>query len=291
MGIGALPTACIVWRCRKGHKWKFVNDAPNSAIGPGLSLTIRERLGLLATWRHAAALIAVILLFAWLAPFGTGVRFAVPDLLLYWALAIGLNWVLGVLVFLLPALLKSQSRPAQLGALAAGALVAAVPGCAIVFLLESWMGEPPRLASELASVYASVALVHLVIGYLAGHLAASPPIHEISRPGANPGGRAPFLARLSPHLGENLLHLRMQDHYVEAITDRGSELVLMRFGDALREVKQIDGVRVHRSHWVAVHAVRRVRREPGKAVLELGNGTHVPVSRSYRAVLTRFESG
>jgi len=56
----------------------------------------------------------------------------------------------------------------------------------------------------------------------------------------------------------------------------------MRFGDALNEVEGIEGARVHRSHWVARSAVRRLLREDGKMTLDLTNGTRVPVSRSYR---------
>jgi DNA-binding LytR/AlgR family response regulator len=78
----------------------------------------------------------------------------------------------------------------------------------------------------------------------------------------------------------------MQDHYVEVHTAAGSELLLLRFRDALREVEDVDGLQVHRSHWVARNAVVGVeRRGGGRIVLRLVNGSRVPVSRSFAPVL------
>lgn len=278
-----------VWKHAPGRKGKFVNNGRNSRMRAGWPFTIRERLRPLLTWRHAAVLIAAILVFAWLGPFGTGTRFAPPELLLYWTLAIGLNWVLGVFVFVIPSLLSRPGEETQWSGLVIGALIAALPGTGLIFLLESWLAEPLRLAAELVYVYASVALIHVVIGYLAGELIGRRAGASASEPEAAKPGKAAFLARLSPELGDNLLHLRMQDHYVEVITDKGSELLLMRFGDAMQQVEDLDGVRVHRSHWVATPAVRKIRREHGRAILELSNGEEVPVSRSFKAALARFD--
>ena len=266
-----------------------MSNPPNSPTRTNVSFTIRERLRLLTTWRHGAFLVASILLFAWLGPFGTGERLSTLELLLYWCLAIGLNWVLGLFVFLGASLLEEQMGWPRWSGLVLGALIAALPGSGLVFLLESWLSEPLQLASELAYLYASVVIVHIVIGYLASELIGRRAMGTALDSEVPESGRAAFLARLSPELGENLLHLQMQDHYVEARTDRGSELVLMRFGDALKEVATIDGARVHRSHWVATGAVRRVRRQRGRVILDLCNGEEVPVSRSFREALTRID--
>ena len=266
-----------------------MDHVENSRIRTDRPFAIREWLRLLTTWRHMAALVAVILLFAWLGPFGTGARLTSLELLLYWCLVIGLNWALGWFVFPVGSLLMGQvGGPRWIGVLF-GALVAALPGSGLVFLLEAWLARPLRLASDLVYVYASVTVVHVVIGYLAGELVG----RQTGRAALESSEQAPagsaFLARLSPKLGGNLLHLKMQDHYVEAVTDEGSELVLMRFGDALKEVAAIDGARVHRSHWVATHAVQRVRRERGRTIVALCNGEEVPVSRSFKEALARID--
>ena len=74
---------------------------------------------------------------------------------------------------------------------------------------------------------------------------------------------AALLARLSARSRAKLLHLHMQDHYVEVNTAAGSELLLLRFRDALREVEDVNGLQVHRSHWVARDAIAGVERRGG----------------------------
>ncbi|MGB0505553.1 MAG: LytTR family DNA-binding domain-containing protein [Pikeienuella sp.] len=90
-----------------------------------------------------------------------------------------------------------------------------------------------------------------------------------------------LVKRLKPELGQKLLRLSMQDHYVEAFTDKGSQLVLMRFTDALAELDEAKGWRIHRSHWVAEAAITDMRRFDGKTFVVLGEGVELPVSRTY----------
>ena len=95
--------------------------------------------------------------------------------------------------------------------------------------------------------------------------------------------QARFLGRLSGNLGKNIMRVSSQDHYVEVQTDKGKDLILMRFADALDELDGLDGIRVHRSHWVSRRAIENVERSAGKIVLNLCDGSTIPVSRSYRA--------
>lgn len=91
-----------------------------------------------------------------------------------------------------------------------------------------------------------------------------------------------FLKRLRSDLGRDLLRISGQDHYVEVVTRTGSDLVLMRFSDALVELNGYSGMRVHRSHWVAKEAITGVYKTNGKMSLKLSDGKQLPVSRSYR---------
>ena len=78
----------------------------------------------------------------------------------------------------------------------------------------------------------------------------------------------------------------MRDHYVEIHTDRGSDLVLMRFGDALKELGGTEGMQVHRSHWIARAALKKVScGAPAGPWPILANGAEVPVSRRYARAL------
>ena len=78
-----------------------------------------------------------------------------------------------------------------------------------------------------------------------------------------------------------MLALESEDHYVRVRTTAGDELLHMRFGDALDRLPANLGSRVHRGWWVARGAVRSQRRDGDRVMIELLDGTEVPVSRSY----------
>lgn len=108
-----------------------------------------------------------------------------------------------------------------------------------------------------------------------------PPAPPAPPPERSPAA-APFLARIPPRLGRDLLALEMEDHYLRIHTTRGSDLILMRLRDAVAELDGFPGLRVHRSFWVAQAAVAGVERRPdGKLLLVLSNGLTVPVSRTH----------
>jgi hypothetical protein len=91
----------------------------------------------------------------------------------------------------------------------------------------------------------------------------------------------PILERLPLPQRGTLLSMTVTDHYTEVTTDRGKTLVLIRLSDAMRETGSVAGLQIHRSHWVALHAVKRVIRTDGKLLLELVDGQRLPVSRGY----------
>ncbi len=237
--------------------------------------------------RHLVAVVLSIAVFSWLAPFGTATRLEPGILVAYWAAAIAGNWLIAMTtVPFAIRLFQKAGRPALAG-IAAGSAIAALPGTGLVWMLEWGLAGTSASAAMLAWLYACVVVVYLVLAFLSWQLVELPlqvPEESVTPP---PPRRAPFLSRLPTRLGEDLLHLHMQDHYVEAATPGGSELVLLRFRDALREVEGLDGMQVHRSHWVARGAVNRVVRREGRIFLELSNGARVPVSRSFQPALRK----
>jgi hypothetical protein len=94
-----------------------------------------------------------------------------------------------------------------------------------------------------------------------------------------------FRALVPYHLGQDLVALQAEDHYVRVVTDKGNALIRYRFSDALEEVRNLEGLQVHRSHWVALRAIDRLRSEGKGYTLCLHNGSEVPVSRSNLGVL------
>lgn len=101
-----------------------------------------------------------------------------------------------------------------------------------------------------------------------------------------PEAERDFRLRLSARRrSARLIAVEAEDHYVRVHTDLGSELVAMRFADALDELHRAFGYRVHRSWWVAGDAIEAVRWSRSGGEARLAGGIVAPVSRSCAAAL------
>ena len=256
---------------------------------PDSPYTYRELLSARTLTGQAVALACLIALFAFIGPFGTYDSIGPLGRLGYWAVAMGANWLVcaGVMA---PAFhfARIGSRRTLMLTIVGAALVAAVPGTGVVFTAEVLFRPDYSDQSALPVIYLSVAVLMLAIG--------STVVAVLTRERRDPEntGAAPsddiaadrtarFLDRLPPELGRDLVYLKMADHYVEAFTTLGSTLVLMRFADAITELEGADGLRVHRSFWVARDHVIGTAHRDGRRALRLTGGHEVPVSRSYLA--------
>ena len=91
-------------------------------------------------------------------------------------------------------------------------------------------------------------------------------------------------------LGNDLIAVKSELQYLRVFTTQGSALVL----GALREVEDGEGaagMRVHRSWWVHINHVRRIREHDGYVICELSDGRQVPVSRRRKSdVISYFDN-
>ncbi len=272
------------------------------ANGPDTSRTARETPFTLREWFvwrrlrwHLALLAAAIFFLGYLGPFGTYLRMPLGERMAYWVLAVAGNWSFA-LACILPAVAWLSGRIPDIACVLGGSLAAAVPGTLLISALAIlFSGALPETLGT-GELFFGNALVHLVIGLIVWGAVELPmrygggaPFSELpaagapDRPAADAG--APLLERLPAARRGRLLHLQMRDHYVEVHTDRGSDLVLLRFGDALKELGGTEGMQVHRSHWIARTALTKIVRRTGRTVAVLDNGAEVPVSRRYARAL------
>lgn len=94
-----------------------------------------------------------------------------------------------------------------------------------------------------------------------------------------------LILRLPQELGQNVIALSAEDHYVRVYTPKGNDLVLYRFSDAVREMPDERGLQVHRSHWVSVSAISRFEEVNRGFQVVLKDSTELPVSQRYIEVL------
>ena len=188
------------------------------------------------------------------------------------------------------------------GILADGALASRVPGLwprtalvslaitppvtLFVYALNAWMLDLPRRPWLLPQLGWQVLVVMALIMTLRALLwrrvietrtVVVPPLPEAERR---------FRLRLSARRrAARLIAIEAEDHYVRVHTDAGSELVQMRFSDAVEELAQAHGYRLHRSWWAPADAIEAVRWNRGTGEARLAGGVIAPVSRSCAAVL------
>jgi hypothetical protein len=240
------------------------------------------------TWvRDVVFTAGVSLAFAFLAPFGTDKTPLQERVIEYFAVG-----------FASFALLWPPMRLVLRLGLRAGLpeLVVVVGGLVVLTLPVSLLGNliitlfhPVSSPKPLTVIYFMVLAMTLPVGatYLMveRRLLGSRP-QAVSATPALPGPPR-LLARLPPRLGGPVIALQGEDHYVRVHTALGSELVLMRLGDAIEELDGAAGERVHRSWWVARDAVRDVRASGRRLSLILSNGVEVPVTREASTRLRR----
>lgn len=227
----------------------------------------------------AALLVALAagVLLARLGPFDTFSDLPAAERAAYW---IGLTLLLGVQILVAIHLLRRPLDRLHWTALAALAgLAGAVPSAFEVAWAESLLRVERDLGLlDLLFIYADVAMIAVPLAVAIRAAAGAGP------PGLEPaqtGSPDRLMCALPPERRGALLALAAEDHYLRVYTDRGEDLILRRFGDALADTAGLDGAQVHRGWWVARNAVAGHEREGDRPILILTNGVRVPVSRTY----------
>jgi len=231
--------------------------------------------------RRLATQLAIGAALGWLGPFGTHEMMPLLQRVLYWMISIPVIALFARLAIrTVVGHDRARTWPLPLR-VAAGASLAGFPATFIVLLLHGlFVGSMRFDAWGLVEVYLTVSIVIGLVAYprvllsAAKRLTDAPPEEPLAVV-------SPFLRRIPPRLGSELLWLSAEDHYIRVTTSLGSDLILCRLSDAIAELGGEVGQRVHRSHWVARRALGSIERKDGKTVLVLTTGETVPVSQSY----------
>lgn len=237
-----------------------------------MSYTLRETSGF---WLHLGVWALATILCAIAGPFGTHDAMAFLPRLAYWAGIVGLSDFGAVLSKGL-----SRERPTWAAIVIWSGYVFGLSSIVHLVnsvLFENWQGTAQFLYL-LGIIAATVLVVH-------GAVALARKAFETDMPSPAVDAQAQFLRRIPLEKRGPLIRLEAQDHYLNVVTQKGSALILMRMQDAAEALENVDGLQVHRSHWVAQGAVAAHRRDRGRDFLVMQNGDDIPVSRSYRAVV------
>jgi len=255
------------------------------------------------------------IVFGWLRVSRTHDWAFVPALT-YWILAVQICWLVqGAATWALQRVLEPRKTPLVL-LLFCGAIIGTpfinFSMRMLIEIYQTWIVEPafhkpvaPASISNLVDghligvfiwVMSNLAIVHL-LGFARFGFVRPAAAQDGAYPAAyvGPGQNDPaparhaapkpppqFIARLTRPVGR-LCMLKAEQHYLRVIGEYGDDLILYRISEAVDELRDyIEGLRVHRSFWVALDAVSHIERGAHGLGLRLRNGDVIPVSRSCR---------
>ena len=250
------------------HKWTIIRNTYALLLSP-VCLTI---------W-IVATVVAIVA-----GPFGTFSALDFLQRLAYWGLISGTSIFLGYVGVAISNMIWKEDRIIT-QTVVGGALAIVIISTNVwaISRLQIWGTGPRPSFGLLLSYITLIAAAATLVKYLANK-AIPWQKAEVDRDETAPP--APRLLRRIPKATDDtVLHLSVQDHFVDITTATETVSVRMRFRDALDELDGLEGMRVHRSHWVAKSAIEQVEKDQARLFLKLINGTRVPVSRNYRPAL------
>ena len=217
-------------------------------------------------------------------PFGTFIHGDFGDRLVYWTVLVVVSWVLAELimvvtdrVFAHSLLVRETAAISVFTALFTPFLIGWT-----VLVLPSHAANLFQWAVLAAYVFAISVVISVIrhgIPYWMGALYGPAREEEAAtRP-------ARLLRRLPDGFEGEVLRISADGHRVEVVTNSARFELRMRLADAVDEMRPVEGLCVHRSHWVAAEAVRDVVEAKGRPVLVLKNGDEVPVGAKYQPAL------
>lgn len=231
----------------------------------------------------AFAVIGVIL--GVVGPFGSFFNDTLPVRVGYWmALCLISGVVIGAVVRWIWPLARQRRTPVWAWVSAVAVVITGPLGLlARVIAISLWPGI--RHAVSWPEWWGQTLLIELtfLILYVAAH-ARTGKTRSVAAQDHNEGDPR-ILDRLPRRLGRDLLCLQMEDHYVRLHTVEGSVLVLLPLGRAIAEIGAIEGKQVHRSWWVARHALQDIVHDGRNLRLKLTSGLEAPVARAKVAEL------
>ncbi len=189
-----------------------------------------------------------------------------------------LTWSVGLAIVFLPIVLTPLSLATE---------------ASIAYLAGTQDQDPDSFFEELQQIaLPAVGLASLVALFAlkAAAYVANQRTRILAGFAAEPDLRSVF-PDLPHRVGNELLSVSANDHYVTIRTANGSAMLSRKFSDCLEKLKPFAGLQVHRSHWVRRKHVDQVRANGSSYLCTLSDGTAIPVSRRRYAELKHTLSG
>ena len=248
-----------------------------------MPFTMRQR----QAWslaRRGAPVLGMGLLLGFAGPFGSNPPLSAPVRYAFWISMVFVGYAAALAA---NKLVPEPSNPRPVLRLGAVAVASALP----LTFVAAWvipLVRPGHIydLEQLPALFCVVAAVQLAIVFTLLRNRDVTPRPPLAR---RRGGAGAFphalLSRLPRRLGQEIVALEAEDHYLRVHTILGSDLILMRLSDAVAAIEPDLGFQVHRSWWGAQDAICDILRSEQRSQLKLRNGLLVPVGRTYAAAV------
>ena len=226
-----------------------------------------------------AILLGMSVILGMAGPFGTSGFMRMGPLIVYWTIITFTTFAAGTFVGSWSA---DYCRTHHLSEVVTIAITAVGTGIATILIVigVNWaaLGLPPTAPGYLGSLAITTFITATIIAVI---LYFSDLTGQRQERDAEVSTGPKLLERLAFEKRGALVSISVADHYVEVVTTKGRDLILLRLSDAMGETQGANGMQVHRSHWVALDQVAAAKRQGDRAILTMSDGRDIPVSRSY----------
>ncbi|UWQ95108.1 LytTR family transcriptional regulator [Rhodobacteraceae bacterium M385] len=222
-------------------------------------------------------------LCALIGPFGTYADFSFSERLVYWG---GLIMGLLIPVFFIRILVyRHISGPPWRADISAVACMSVTLGPIVwlfnIYVMGFRIAEPIMLFQHIAMMAMICSVPVCIRAYLRWSVRRiqSEQVAEVVSVPKLTVVQAAFLRRIDPNMRGEVWRVSADDHQVRVWTELGETKVRIRFSDALKELTEFEGARIHRSHWVAFNRIESVEQDGRRYVARLVGGSQLPVSQ------------
>ncbi|MDA4847413.1 LytTR family DNA-binding domain-containing protein [Hoeflea poritis] len=225
-----------------------------------------------------ALTVAIGLVLGIAGPFETDEVMRFLPRVVYWTFLSGVSFLTFASLSALTQPALTRFLPVPLSVLVAGIISSVAIFAEVVIFNMAMFSYDPDCAWCYGRLLTQIIAITVIISFTIRVVEAQIE-NRTSRVGT--AERSPdILKRLPLEKRGKLISISVRDHYVEVVTAGGTELLFMRLSDAIAETAPIEGLQVHRSHWVALAEVRKSRRQQSRGFLTMSDGREIPVSRT-----------
>ncbi len=230
--------------------------------------------------RLLVILMAAVLLSTFIGPFNTYQTMSAGKRFAFWLALIGGCGLFAHVTILYVLMHPRLAQLPRLVRLLAGSSVVSFPGLGVFLIVDYSFRDRVHGFDHYFFLWLTVLVFTSIIAYLNFMLPYNLPEADSQDDIANNSAR--FMQRLPEHLGNKLISLSMNDHYVEVTTSKGSQMLHLKFSQAMEELANYPGIQIHRSHWIAKDALHSIEYYNRTMLAVTSDNRKIPVSSPYR---------